>query len=144
EKVNFYTLKANAEVVLKKLGLHDLELIFDTDTLLSECISYTKGDKLYLRLGKLNTKIQKELDIQTEVFYAEFNWSLILKKRKVESVETTEHAKLPSVRRDLSMLIDKEVNFEQLRKIAWQTEKHLLKEVSIFDVYEGDKLPVGK
>lgn len=144
EKVNFYTLKAYAGLLLKKLGLNDLDMRMSADALLVESLSFNKGEKSYLQIGKLHAKVQKYMDIQAEIYYAEFNWSLILKKRGSGATVTKEITKFPSVRRDLSMLIDKEVNFEQLRKIALQTERNLLKEINIFDVYEGDKLPEGK
>jgi phenylalanyl-tRNA synthetase beta chain len=82
--------------------------------------------------------------VSGDVYYAEFNWDHMMQKRKKYLLEYREIARFPSVRRDLSMLLDKQVSFEELKKIALQTEKYLLKEVQVFDVYEGDKIPQGK
>ena len=86
----------------------------------------------------------KKLDIQTEVFYADFDWDLILRSIRNNKTFFKEISKFPSVRRDLSMLLNKDVSFEQLKLIAFKTERKLLKEVNIFDVYQGDRLPEGK
>ncbi len=84
------------------------------------------------------------MDIKQEVFYADFNWDLIVEAVKKTNVIYTETPKFPEVRRDLALLIDKNSRFEQLEQLAYQSEKSLLKSVNLFDVYEGDKLPQGK
>ncbi len=84
------------------------------------------------------------MDIKQDVFYADFNWETILESLKKTNVTYTEVAKFPEVRRDLALLIDKAVRFEQLEQLAYQSEKSILKNVNLFDVYEGDKLPAGK
>jgi phenylalanyl-tRNA synthetase beta chain len=82
--------------------------------------------------------------VDKEVFYADFNFDMILSVVKKNKIVYHEVSKFPAVRRDLSMLIDKNVSFGQLKQIAQRTERKLLKEVDVFDVYEGDKLPAGK
>jgi phenylalanyl-tRNA synthetase beta chain len=84
------------------------------------------------------------LDIKQEVFYADFNWDLIMEAMKKVSVMYAEVPKFPEVRRDLALLIDKTVKFEQLEQLAYQSERSILKDVNLFDVYEGDRLPSGK
>ena len=84
------------------------------------------------------------MDIKMPVFYADFNWDLVLDAMKNSSTMYSEVPKFPEVRRDLALLIDKAVQFEQLEQLAYQSEKSLLKNVNLFDVYEGDKLPDGK
>ena len=91
-----------------------------------------------------NAIFQKQFDIDTPVYYAELNWTAVMKVIRKQKVEFTEIPKFPSVSRDLALLIDKSVEFQQIEDIARQTEKKFLKKVELFDVYEGDKLPAGK
>ena len=84
------------------------------------------------------------MDIKHEVFYADFNWEAVTEAEKKNTVLYAEVPKFPEVRRDLALLIDKAIKFEQLEQLAYQSEKKLLKSVNLFDVYEGDKLPQGK
>ena len=94
--------------------------------------------------GIVSKKSLKKLDITSDVFYADFDWDLIVRSVRNNKISYTEVSKFPSVRRDLSMLLNKDVTFEQLKQIAQKTDKSLLKEVNVFDVYIGDKLPEGK
>ena len=89
-------------------------------------------------------KLQKKFDIDTPVYYAELNWTALMKVIRKQKVEFTDIPKFPSVSRDLALLIDKSVEFQQIEDIARQTERKFLKKVELFDVYEGDKLPAGK
>ena len=86
----------------------------------------------------------KELEIHAEVFYADFNWNLLLDMIKNNKIIYHEVSKFPAVRRDLSMLLDESILFSQVKQIAKKAEQALLKEVNVFDVYVGDKLPKGK
>lgn len=95
-------------------------------------------------MGVVNPKIAKAFDLKQEVFFAEIDFDRLLKTTKKHKVAAEELSKFPEVRRDLALLVDKGVTFSQLRDIAFQTEKKLLKSVALFDVYEGDKLPAGK
>ena len=94
--------------------------------------------------GIVSKKSFKKLDITSDVFYADFDWDLIVRSVRNNKISYTEVSKFPAVRRDLSMLLNKDVTFEQLKQIAQKTDKSLLKEVNVFDVYIGDKLPEGK
>ena len=102
------------------------------------------GGKQLIEMGVLTKKLQKQFDIDTTVYYAELNWTALMKVVRKQKVEFTDIPKFPSVSRDLALLLDKSVEFAQVEEIARQTEKKLLKKVELFDVYEGDKLPVGK
>ena len=82
--------------------------------------------------------------MEKEVFYADFNFDMILNSVRKNKIVYQEVSKFPAVRRDLSMLVDKAVTFGQLKQIAQKTERKLLKDVNVFDVYQGDKLPAGK
>ncbi len=92
----------------------------------------------------LSHSVLKSLDIDQEVYYAEFSWENILKALKNHTISFTPMPKFPAVKRDLALLLDKKVSFKEVRDIAMRTEKSLLKSVSLFDVYEGEKLGTDK
>jgi phenylalanyl-tRNA synthetase beta chain len=142
--VSFYTLKAAVDAIISRLNIKGL-LSADTENVnLSSGISYRKGEKSLVEFGLVSKPALKKLDISAAVFYADFDWDLIIKAIRNNKIVYKEISKFPSVRRDLSLLLNKEVSFNQLKHIAQKTEKGLLTEVNVFDVYEGDKLPAGK
>ncbi len=141
---NFYSLKGCVEAVLSKLGIGNLKYESDTAELLTENQCVYSGKMELVNLGKVKKSILKSVDIKQDVYYADFNWDNILAATKKSTFRFQEMPKYPSVRRDLALLIDKKVPFEQLQQIANQTERKLLKEVNIFDVYEGNKIEAGK
>lgn len=147
EKSTVYELKAYVENVLHRLGVNDKKIIFGNlsndlyDAGLS--ITTTSGRQLGT-LGIVNHKICKAMDIDFEVYYAELSWTLLMKETKKNKVTFSEISKFPAVKRDLALLIDKSVKFAEIEKIASDSERKLLKEVSLFDVYEGKNLPAGK
>jgi phenylalanyl-tRNA synthetase beta chain len=95
-------------------------------------------------MGIISKKLKKKFDIDTHVYYAELNWTALMKVVRKQKVEFTDIPKYPAVSRDLALLIDQNVEFAQIEEVARQTERKLLKKVELFDVYEGDKLPAGK
>ena len=95
-------------------------------------------------MGILSKKVLKKFDLAQPVFFAQLNWTQLMKATKKNVVNFTEISKHPAVSRDLALLVDNNVEFAQIEQIARQTEKKLLKQVVLFDVYEGDKLPAGK
>ena len=103
-----------------------------------------RGGKKLVEMGIITKKLQKQFGIDNPVYYAELNWTQLMKATKKNEVLFTEVAKFPAVSRDLALLVDNSVEFAQIEQIARQTEKKLLKKVELFDVYEGDKLPAGK
>lgn len=144
DSVNFYSLKGFVNVVFQRLGI-DVKLNENVPDHFSSGLSYTWNKKTIAEFGSVSNALLKQMDIRSEVYYADFNWDLVIgaiEKSKV--LMYTEVPKFPEVRRDLALLIDKSVKFEQLEQLAYQSEKNLLKNVSLFDVYEGDKLPPGK
>ena len=130
--------------VINRLNIKGLNQSTTIADIFSYGVSYLKGDKALVTMGSVSKGALKKVDISGEVFYADFNWDLVLRSIRNNKIAYQEISKFPSVRRDLSMLLNKEVTFEQLRQIALRTEKKLLKEVNVFDVYQGDKLPEGK
>lgn len=142
--VGFYNLKSLVDLIVNRLNIKGLISAETSNTNLSSGIAYKKGEKVLVDFGSVSKKVLKMLDISSDVFYADFDWDLLVKSIRNNKITFTELSKFPSVRRDLSMLLDKDVSFEQLKQIAMKTDRNLLKEVNVFDVYLGDKLPEGK
>jgi phenylalanyl-tRNA synthetase beta chain len=140
----FYNLKSAVDLIIARLNIKGLSSVETVNPDLSSGISYRKGEKVLVDFGIVSKKSLKKLDIASDVFYADFDWDLIVRSVRNNKISYTEVSKFPSVRRDLSMLLNKDVTFEQLKQIAQKTDKSLLKEVNVFDVYVGDKLPEGK
>jgi phenylalanyl-tRNA synthetase beta chain len=112
--------------------------------LFGDAIELYVNNKPFVQMGQVNAKICKAFDLKQDVFFAEIDFDMLLKATRKHKVSAVELSKYPEVKRDLALLVDKSVSFSQLRSIAFATEKKLLKSVSLFDVYEGDKLPEGK
>lgn len=147
ENSSVYELKAYVENDFARLGLHMHDLVVGnlTDDIYAAGLSVqTRGGKRLATFGIVTKKLLKAFDIDNEVYYADFNWKELLKAIRNVKVSYTEISKFPAVKRDLALLLDKKVQFAEIEKIAYETEKKLLKEVSLFDVYEGKNLEVGK
>ena len=147
EKTTVYELKAYVENVLSRLGLNLGKLVFGvlTDDIYSAGLSITTQSGRRLgSLGIVSKKILKAMDIDVEVYFAELSWTALMKETKKNKVTYTEISKFPAVKRDLALLLDKSVAFADIEKIAGESERKLLKSVTLFDVYEGKNLPAGK
>ncbi|MFL5765399.1 MAG: phenylalanine--tRNA ligase subunit beta [Bacteroidia bacterium] len=144
DNVNIFTLKGIVQGILDRLGLGDLKMNELDSDVYSHGLSYSWKKKALVEFGAVSRSVAKGCDVKQEVFYADFNWDLVIDAVKNTAVMYTEVPKFPEVRRDLALLIDKAINFEQLEQLAYQSEKNLLKNVNLFDIYEGDKLPSGK
>lgn len=147
EKTSVYELKALVESILLRLGIPAKKVVFKPveDDIFSAAllIETFSGKKLGI-LGIIQKPVCKRFDINAEVYFAELNWDALMKENEKTSVKYGEIAKFPAVRRDLALLIDKNVSFAEIEKTAYQTDKKILKKVSLFDVYEGKNLPEGK
>lgn len=148
EKASVFQLKAHVENIFKRLGISEnkYEYIQFSNQIFSTAIDIQakgKGKSLGT-LGIVSKKLLKALDISVEVYFAELNWNQLMKEIKKHSITYTELSKFPAVKRDLALLLDKNILFDQIEKIAYKTEKKLLKDVTLFDVYEGKNLPEGK
>ena len=142
-----YELKAYVLNIFSRLGVNLGAMVFGnlSDDIYSVAISiHTRGGKLVATFGVLSKKLQKAFDIDNEVYYADINWKELMKAIKGKKVTYTEISKFPAVKRDLALLIDKKVQFAEIEKIAYETDKKLLKSVELFDVYEGKNIEVGK
>ena len=146
EGSSFFTLRAIVERLLKRFGvdIYTLQSESIDDDLYGDAIVFKQGPKEVLRMGVVSPIVRKKFDIKQEVYFAEVDFDQLIKMTKKAKVQFKELSKFPEVKRDLALLVNKNVTFSQLRSIAFATEKKLLKSVSLFDVYEGDKLPEGK
>ena len=147
ENSSVYELKAYVENILKRLGLDLRNLVVGnlTDDIFAAALSVnTKGGKRLATFGVVTKKLLKVFDIDNEVYYADFDWKELMKAIRSVKISYKEISKFPAVKRDLALLLDKNVQFAEIEKIAYETEKKLLKEVELFDVYEGKNLEAGK
>ncbi|MBO5971803.1 MAG: phenylalanine--tRNA ligase subunit beta [Alistipes sp.] len=146
EGSSFFTLRGMVEKLLKRFGidLYALQCESLESDLYADAILFKQGPKEVLRMGVVSPIVRKKFDIKQEVYFAEVDFDQVVKMTKKSKVQFKELSKFPEVKRDLALLVNKSVTFSQLRSIAFATEKKLLKSVSLFDVYEGDKLPEGK
>ena len=147
EQSSFYELKGYVLNIVKRLGVNPGVMVCehsDNNVFGKALVLKTRAGKVLCEMGTVCHKILKKMDIAQDVFYADLNWDNLM--RAIKKNETLYHdiSKFPSVSRDLALLIDKSVQFEQIEQIARQTEKKLLKSVELFDVYEGKNLPDGK
>ncbi|MCI6618850.1 MAG: phenylalanine--tRNA ligase subunit beta [Prevotella sp.] len=147
EDSSFYELKAYVGNILLRAGLSETSTVIEksNNNIFANALSIrNRAGKVLAELGTLANKILKEADIDRPVYYADLNWTAIMKVVRKNKTEFQELSKFPAVSRDLALLIDNQVEFAQIVEVARQTEKKLLKKVELFDVYTGKNLPAGK
>jgi phenylalanyl-tRNA synthetase beta chain len=146
QSASFYTLRATVEKLLRRFGIDIYALRSDAlaSDLYADAVALMQGNKRMVEMGVVAPAILRKFDIKQPVYFAEIDFELIVRAAKKQRIAVEELSKFPEVKRDLALLVDKSVTFSQLREIAFATEKKLLKRVTLFDVYEGDKLPEGK
>ncbi|WP_315578607.1 phenylalanine--tRNA ligase subunit beta [Hoylesella oralis] len=147
EASSFFELKAYVQNVFARLGIGPgMYVVENSDNnIFSKGLAVkNRGGKTLAEMGILSTKLKKQADISSDVYFADINWTAVMKAVRKHKVEFAEISKYPAVSRDLALLIDKDVQFEQIDRLAKQTERKLLKRVELFDVYEGKNLPAGK
>lgn len=140
---DFFMFKGYVEAILSRFGIQKTQNTPATSDVFSEGIAIVNGHNTLVEFGVVKKSILKHFGIKQEVFYADFNWDTILKSIS-SKIKFTEIPKYPEVRRDLALLIDQNVTYDNIYAIARQTEKSLLKDINLFDVYEGENLPEGK
>ncbi|WP_026902907.1 phenylalanine--tRNA ligase subunit beta [Pedobacter glucosidilyticus] len=144
KEYSFYQIKATVDAIIQKLNVANLISEDLKDSEFAYGITYKRGQKTLVRFGAVENAALKKADVDKAVFAAIFNWDLIFTIIRNNKITYQEISKFPAVKRDLSMLLNADISFEQLKKIALKTDKKLLKAVDVFDVYQGDKLPEGK
>lgn len=140
---DFFLFKGYVNAVLSRLGIQKTQHLPLTSDVFAEGIAIGFGEEVIVELGVVKKSILKHFGIKQEVFFADFNWALILKLITTK-IKYAEIPKYPEVRRDLALLIDQNVTYDSIYNIARQTEKTLLKDINLFDVYEGKNLAEGK
>jgi len=141
--VDFFFMKEKVEHILNRLGVTGITTEQIGNFGFEYALMYKINNKRLVCFGKLDDKLCKSFDVKSDVYMADFDWGLLLDVANNE-IKCQEISKFPEVRRDLSLLIDKSISFDSLRRIAIQVDNKILKSVVLFDVYEGDKLPEGK
>ena len=147
EDSSIYELRAYVINIIRRIGVSQNQLVVkksDNDIFSTGVTIENRGGKKLYELGIISKKLLKQFGLENPVYYAELNWTALMKIAKKNEVLYTEVPKFPAVSRDLALLVDNSVEFAQIEQIARHTEKKLLKNVELFDVYEGDKLPAGK
>ena len=141
---DFFYAKGIVTALLNRLGFNNLKTTPTKSDIFSEGITLSLGKIKLVNLGVVKKSILKEFSIKQEVLFADFNWDNLIKLAGKKKLKVTELPKYPTVKRDLALSLDIEIAFKEIYNLAFQSEKKLLKEVDLFDVYEGDKLPEGK
>ncbi len=147
EDSSFAQLKAYVMNIFTRLGVPFGMLVFGegkSDIYSASICIENRGGKVLAEMGIVSNKLTKAFDIDSPVYFADIRWNQILRIIKNQNVTYTEISKFPAVSRDLALLLDSNVPFGEVERIAYQTEKKLLKAVKLFDVYEGKNLPEGK
>ncbi len=141
---DFFYLKGIIISILERIGVSNLKTSPIKSDVFSEGIVFSLGKKKLVEFGVVTKQIRKEFGIKQEVLFADFDWSTILSISGNKKIKVSNLTKFPSVKRDLALLLDEKVTFKELYDLAFQSERNLLKNVDLFDVYQGDKLPEGK
>jgi phenylalanyl-tRNA synthetase beta chain len=146
EQASFYSLKAYVEYVMERTGLQPdkCEVTDISNDIFSDGLKYSINNTEFVQFGVVNRKLIQQFDLKNQVFYADFNWDYVMKLIKNNKVAFDELPRFPEVRRDLSLVINKDIRFASIRSVARKTEKKLLRQINLFDVYEGDKIDSNK
>jgi phenylalanyl-tRNA synthetase beta chain len=144
QQSNFFYFKGIVSSLLERLGIIYFSEIETKNPIFSEGLAHQIGDKCLVDYGIITKNIASNFDIDSEVFYADFKWDNILEQIVTENFKLKTIPKFPKVKRDLALLIDKDISFDSIRECAIKSERNLLKNINLFDVYTGDKLPKDK
>ena len=140
----FFYLKGIVMSILERIGVTNIKTSPLKSDVFSEGIVLSLGKNKLVEFGVIKKKILKEFGIKQEVLFADFDWTSILSISGKKKIKVSMLPKFPSVKRDLALLLDEKITFKEIYDLAFQSERNLLKDVGLFDVYEGDKLPEGK
>ena len=147
ENFSVYELKAHAENILRRIGIDHKKTSwtpFSDDIYATGLRLTTASGKQLGTLGVVQRKLLKPNDIESDVYFAEFSWNMLMREIRKSKVVISDISKFPEVKRDLALLLDKSIGFEAIEKIANESERKLLKRIALFDVYEGKHLPPNK
>lgn len=145
DKVSYYTLKGEVEAIFERLGLSNLlkEKAINS-SLLADGVQLVVAKKKVGEIGWISPELKKHFGIKSDVFIADLDWDAMIDCMKMSKVKFTELPKYPAVRRDYSLLLDDKIKFSEIQEIARKADNKILKEIGLFDVYEGKNLKEGK
>jgi phenylalanyl-tRNA synthetase beta chain len=145
-KTDVFALKAALEKVLRRFGIdsYSLDTIKISDTVFDYAQAGLAGKRELYRFGSISEALRDEFEIKQEVFVAWINWDVLMQLSEQKETRFSELSKYPEVRRDLALVIDRHVQYDRIRELVFESAGKLLREVNLFDVYEGDKMPDGK
>ncbi len=143
---DFYHIKSSVEMILSRLGIEpeSLKQSESNRNYFAESLTYQYNNKILAETGRISKAYLLKFDIRQDVYYGHIEWDLLMKIISDHAISFHELPKYPGVRRDLALLIDRDIKFSQIREIAFKTERNILQEVSLFDVYESDNLGINK
>ena len=144
QRNDFFYLKTIVNIVLERLGIYKTSLAPIENVSLSEGLSLTINGKEIVSFGTVKKSLLKKMDIEQEVLFADFNWEYVDALSKKNSITYTEIPKYPEVKRDFALLVSESITFDQIHELSLRTERKLLRQVNLFDVYTGENLPKGK
>lgn len=141
---DFFLLKGVIQSIFQRLGIENLKPSSVKSDVFSEGLIFSSAKSNLVAFGVIRKKVLKHFDIEQEVLYADFNWDALLEVTKARKTSFSAIPKYQAVRRDFALLLNNNISYEEIEEIALKTEKKLLKEVDLFDVYQGNNLPEGK
>jgi len=141
---DFFLLKGVIQSIFQRLGIENLKPSSVKSDVFSEGLIFSSAKNNLVAFGVIRKKVLKHFDIEQEVLYADFNWDALLEVTKARKTSFSAIPKYQAVRRDFALLLNNNISYEEIEEIALKTEKKLLKEVDLFDVYQGNNLPEGK
>jgi len=143
---NFFNIKSSVEMVLSRLGVTPENLIQgESDKkYFVESLTYIFNNKIVAEAGRISKRYLSKFDIGQDVYYGNIDWGFLLKLARLQKITFHELPKYPAVRRDLALLLDRGIKFSQIRDIALKTEKNIIQDINLFDVYESDTLGENK
>ncbi len=148
EKSSFYQLKSYIENILMRLGFavsnFNIEKIKGREDIFTDGLEYKLNDKVIAECGIIVRSLIKDFDIRNDVFYGDIYWDNVISSLASNKIEFKELPKYPEVRRDLALLLDESVTYEEIKRLALKTEKYYIKKINLFDIYTGDKIDKGK
>jgi phenylalanyl-tRNA synthetase beta chain len=146
DPTDFFFIKSFVEMILSRLGIkpESLSIAESSKKYFVESLSYSFNNLVFAEAGRVSKNYTQKFGIDQDVYYGHIEWDSVLKAIRKHSIQYKELPKHPSVKRDLALLLDREVKFSQVRSLAYKTERNILKDVSLFDVYESDTLGKNK
>jgi phenylalanyl-tRNA synthetase beta chain len=140
----YYTIKSIIVNILKKAGIKKIDIVTDSNGTLLNQTTISSQQKVLVVFGGVDAKTRKQFDLTDDVWFADFNWDNLCELSMGSTLKLQAISTFPAVRRDLALVLDKKSTYAEIEKIARKTEQQLLKEMNVFDVYEGDKIAQGK